>query len=233
MRLALWVANGVALNELAFMFLGRGLRVPAPGVEHYATLVLLSLPAIVAGAIHPGQRLTILNVVATVLCGAFMILVTGIGGAIGLVLAVLAGSCLGDSCPRLGLVAAMLATGSVLALGFWRHLRVFRAVAWVLPTVVAGTRLCYAPPVLAAHLDDGRSEFLVEAGMQCLPSDPDFRVCSVQTIVPGVFEWWHRVGSLPSNSADVSLRVDGGDLVVEAGSLGVDDKPIEHRIRVR
>lgn len=232
-HLALCLANGIALNECAFMFLGGGFRIPSPGIEHLGTLVLLAGPAIVANTFRPGQRLTILRAGTTALSGALIAILHAFAGALGLVLVVVVASCFGASAPRPGLVVALLAMGSTLALVFWRCLRFLRPVAWVLPAVVAGTRVFYVPPTVLTRLDDGGLHFLVEAGMEAVVSDGDVRVCATTTVVSGVLEWWQRLEGLPNHSRDVSLRMSGDDLIAVMPGPRLDDPPVERRIRVR
>lgn len=233
-RLALCLANGIALNEIAFMFLGGGFRVPAPGIEHLGTLVLLALPAIVATAIRPGQRLTIPRVATTGLLAVLIVVLHALAGAIGLFLfGFVVVMCLGVTRPRLDLVVALIATSSLLVLVFWRHLRLLRPLVWVLPAAVAGTRVFYANPIVLARLDEGGLHVVVEEGMRAIASDGDIRVCSTTTVVPGMLEWWHRLDTLPGRSHFVGLRLEGADLVAETVSYGSEEPVVEHRTRVR
>jgi hypothetical protein len=232
-RIALCVANGIALNEIAFMFLGAGVRVPAPGFEHLGTLILLGSPAIVAKAIRPEQHLTILRVVTTGVLAVLIVVLHALAGATGLLLVFLAAMCLGVSRPWLDLVVALIATSSLLALVLWRRLRFLRPLVWVLPAAVAGTRVFYVNPTVLARIDEGDLHVVVEEGMRAIASDGDKRVCSTTTVVLGMLEWWHRLDTLPGRSHFVGLRLEGADLVVEMISDGSVESVLERRIRVR
>lgn len=231
-RRALWLANAVVANEIAFQFGGGGFRVPSPVVEPIARVCLLALPAIVLFTMRPVPRSDAFHVVTMTLRAVGIVIVHAMAGAVALVLLVFLVALVVRLEPVAFPVCAFVLLALVLAV--WMRALSVRHVVWLPPAGAAGLCLLYAPPSSGPRLEDGLATHVVEAGMQCLAADPDIRVCTAWTIVPGVLAWWHNHARLPGDVRDVQLTLSGDELLVAycRRGEGLDAEPHELRVRV-
>ncbi|MCB9887360.1 MAG: hypothetical protein H6838_17855 [Planctomycetes bacterium] len=211
-RIALWIANAIVVNELAAFGLG-ALRLPAPALEHYGRLVLVSVPAILHYAVRPGRPVTALSVLGVALKTPLVILGNVIAG----------GACAAFAVAVMAVIAQAnaqsIALGTLVGLLLLTTLwlvparQTLQRLPWLAPAVAAFVCVVYVPPHVVTRTADG--QHLVEAGLLSMPSNPVYRVCRATTLVPGALQWWYVLGFLPSDALEVSLHREGDDVVVK------------------
>ena len=232
--IATLVANALVVNEVAFVWLGHGVRVPAPVLEHYGRLVPLLLPPVLYFATGPEARVGIASRFGVCLLAVGIALLSLAAGAFALVLT--AAVALSSKAPG-PLSIGGLGIGGVL---LWLCMRCVRRHSWLVllwlpPAMTAGTSIFYGPPLTMARIDEATTAYVIEAGIQNMFSDSPSRVCAVHKLLPGVIEWWHELESLPSTLQDMRLHREGAELVVEGEHRPRSGEPVprSHRIPLR
>lgn len=235
-RIATCLANAVVGNELAALFGGMSLRVPAPALERLVVLVLLFLPGLLFYAARPGGPGFWPRWVAAVGAAVWFVVVFLAAGFLSWVLFVVGISAvmqtgIFDSLFPFFLVGAAI-WGLILLFFLWTLPRRHLGLLWWLPAAMTASVLCTGrPPFLVQRLDEGPRAFVVEVGRRHGFLDAPPELFAVTKLLPGCLEWWRVLDHLRGNSSEVRLRREGNELVVEFQTM--DSKSREWRTEVR
>ena len=243
-RRRLWFAvafaNAIVLNEIMLLFGPGGLRLPGPAFEHYVRAPLLALPWIVY---FVPPRASVAHVALALLGAVVVVPVAMLAGVVGAVLgaipiAILVAGVAERPIVSVAIGALLLACFVRLAGEHWRRrlATCLLCVAWVPPTLLAGTVAYVVPPRIVAQHEGRLGSFLVEAPQQSFDLRSWLYVGSRHVVVPGVLTWWRNLADLPSSADAIQLREEGGELVVDYlwfSSSGGEGVPSQLRVRVR
>jgi len=230
-------ANAIVLNEVSLLFGPGGLRLPGPVFEHYVRAPLLVLPWIYH---FVPARAWAVHTVPALIGAAVMVPVVMLAGAVCTILSVVLVMMV-VKLPTIGsasLGALLVACCAMLVAGTgWRHrlANCLLGLAYVPPTLLAGTIVYVVPPRILAQHEGHLGSFVVEAPQQSFDLETPMHVGSLHAVVPGLLTWWRELATLRNGERAIQLREDGDELVVDylCTTPEGEEEPAQLRVRVR
>ncbi len=240
LRRRLWFAvafaNAIVLNEILLQFGPGGLRLPGPTFEHLVRVPLLVLPWILScvPSRGPDARGMPWLLAAVVMVPAAML--AGLVGTVLVVLLVAGVETMPLGSAVIGALLLACVAWLVAGVGWRRRLATcLLCVAYVPPTLLAGTVVYVVPPRIVAQHAGRHGSFVVEARQQSFDLAMPLHVGSLHVVVPGLLTWWRQLSFLPARAHEIQLHEEGDELVVDYlwSRYREEGVPAQLRLRVR